>query len=222
MNTDKMVKLVRYIAGIPKSIYVNFRLLPLKQAVRLPILVSRKTKLQCLSGRAHIGKLKTGIVRIGFGGISMLDYRYDRPILDITGDIHFDGKSKIGIGAKLLVEGTLHFGNNISITGDALIICAKKITFGDDVMVAWKSAIMDTDQHAIYDKAHNQINHDQEITIGNNVWIGSQSLILKGANIKDGCIIGANTTITKSFSESKSVIAGTPARVIKSEVTWQH
>ena len=69
MNMDKISKLIRYASALPKSIYVNFRLLPPHQAIKLPIMVSRKTKLRSLSGKAH---LKTGIVRIGFGGTDML------------------------------------------------------------------------------------------------------------------------------------------------------
>lgn len=222
MKTDKLAKLIRYIAGIPKSLYVNLRLLPFKQAIYLPIMVSRKTKLQSLSGKAHIEKIKTGIIRIGFGGTDMLDYRYDRPILKITGNIYFKGKAKIGIGAKLLVNGDLYLGNNFNITGDALIICAEKISIGKDVMIAWKSIIMDTDQHAIYDKNNQYINEDKEIIVGDNVWIGAQSLILKGSIISDGCIIGANTTITKPFTNINAVIAGNPAKVIKTDVQWQH
>ena len=222
MKLDKFVKLIRYISGIPKSIYVNFRLLPFTQAIYLPIMVSRKTKLQSLSGKVTLGKIRTGIIRIGFGGTDMLDYRYDRPIIKITGLLHFEVKAKIGIGAKLLVNGNLHIGNNFSITGDALIICAKKISIGNDVMIAWRSIIMDTDQHHIYNKDNEHINEDKEIFLGDNVWIGAKSLILKGSTIEDGCIIGANTTITKSFKEKNAVIAGTPAKIIKTEVQWKH
>ena len=66
MKLDKFVKLIRYVSGIPKSIYVNFRVLPFEQAIYLPIMVSRKTKLQSLSGKVTLGKVKTGIIRIGF------------------------------------------------------------------------------------------------------------------------------------------------------------
>lgn len=222
MKLDKLVKLVRYISGIPKSIYVNFRVLPFKQAIYLPIMVSRKTKLQSLSGKVTLGKVKTGIIRIGFGGTDMLDYRYDRSIIKITGLLHFEGKAKIGVGAKLLVNGELFLGNNFSVTGDALIICAKKISIGNDVMIAWQSIIMDSDQHRIYNHNNEYINEDKEIKIGNNVWIGAKSLILKGSSIEDGSIIGANTTITKSFTEKNSIIAGTPARIIKTEIQWEH
>ncbi|SFV65472.1 Maltose O-acetyltransferase / Chorismate mutase I  len=222
MNLDKTVKLIRYIGGIPKSIYVNFRLLPFKQAVFLPIIVSRKTKLRSLSGKAHLTKVKTGIVRIGFGGTDMMDYRYERSILKITGDIYFQGKTKIGVGAKIMVSGKLTLGNSFDITGDAMIICAKEIQIGDNCMIAWQSILMDTDQHAIYDEKKSVINQDKPIIIGNNVWIGAKSFILKGSILPDGCIIGANTTITKEFTQQKAVIAGNPAKIIKENISWNH
>jgi len=222
MNLDKTVKLIRYIGGIPKSIYVNFRLLPFKQAVFLPIIVSRKTKLRSLSGKAHLTKIKTGIVRIGFGGTDMMDYRYERSILKITGDIYFQGKTKIGVGAKIMVSGKLTLGNNFDITGDAMIICAKEIQIGNNCMIAWQSILMDTDQHAIYDDKKSIINQDKPILIGNDVWVGAKSFILKGSTIPDGCIVGANTTIAKEFKEQKAVIAGNPAKIIKENISWNH
>jgi len=222
MNTDKIVKLIRYFSGIPKSIYVNFRLLPLQQAIKLPIMVSRKTKLRSLSGKAYLSKVKTGIVRIGFGGTDMMDYRYERSILKVTGEIYFKGKTKIGVGAKIMVSGKLILGNNFDITGDTMIICTKEIQVGDNTMIAWQSILMDTDQHAIYGKDNTIINQDKKITIGNNVWIGAKSFILKGSKIPDGCIIGANTTISKEFTQNKAIIAGNPAKILKENIRWNH
>ena len=89
-------------------------------------------------------------------------------------------------------------------------------------MIAWQSIIMDTDQHAIYDENKEIINENKEIIIGNNVWVGARSFILKGSVIKDGCIIGANTTITKPFENEYSIIAGNPPKILKESVTWQH
>jgi len=222
MNIDKIVKIIRYISGTPKSIYVNFRLLPLKHAIYLPIIVSRKTKLRSLSGRVHLQKIRTGIVRIGFGGTDMMDYHYERTILKITGDVYFKGKTKIGVGARIMVSGTLILGNHFDITGDAMIICAKEIEIGNNTMIAWQSIIMDTDQHAIYDKDSTVINQDKKVTIGNDVWIGAKSFILKGSNIPDGCIIGANTTISKEFTQKNTILAGNPAKIFKEGITWNH
>ena len=222
MKMDKVVKLIRYMSGIPKSIYVNLRLLSVKEAIFLPIIVSRKTKLRSLSGKAHLKKVKPGIVRIGFGGTDMIDDRYDRSILKVTGDIYFQGKAKIGVGAKIMVSGKLTLGNNFDITGDAMIICAQEIQIGDNTMIAWQSILMDTDQHTIYNFNDTVINQDKKITIGNDVWIGARSFILKGSKIPDGCIVGANTTVSKVFSQKNAIIAGNPTKILKENIRWNH
>ena len=58
--------------------------------------------------------------------------------------------------------------------------------------------------------------HNTTIKIGNNVWIGANSLILGGVNITgSNVVIAAGSIVTKSFSESNVVLAGCPARIIK-------
>lgn len=52
-----------------------------------------------------------------------------------------------------------------------------------------------------------------KVTIGNNVFIGMQSTILKGVKIGNNVIIGANSLVNKDIPDN-SVVAGNPARVI--------
>lgn len=52
------------------------------------------------------------------------------------------------------------------------------------------------------------------ISIGNDVWIGAQSVILPGAKISDGAIIGANSTVVDTIPPY-AVAVGNPARVVK-------
>lgn len=51
--------------------------------------------------------------------------------------------------------------------------------------------------------------------IGKNCFIGARSIILPGVVIGDSCIVGAGSVVTKNI-DSGSVVAGNPARVIKS------
>ena len=51
-------------------------------------------------------------------------------------------------------------------------------------------------------------------TIGHDVWIGAQSLILRGVHVGDGAVIGANSVVTRDVAPF-DVVAGSPARVIK-------
>jgi acetyltransferase-like isoleucine patch superfamily enzyme len=53
------------------------------------------------------------------------------------------------------------------------------------------------------------------ISVGNNVWIGAQSIILSGVTIGDNSIIGAGSVVTRDIP-ANVVAAGNPCRVLKS------
>lgn len=61
--------------------------------------------------------------------------------------------------------------------------------------------------------------HDKAPYIGDNVYIGPGAIIFGGITIADNCSIGANATVTKSVLSPNCVVAGTPAEVIKMNVT---
>jgi acetyltransferase-like isoleucine patch superfamily enzyme len=52
------------------------------------------------------------------------------------------------------------------------------------------------------------------IIIGDDCWIGANSIVLPGVRIGNGCVIGAGSVVTKSFGDGL-VIAGNPAKVLK-------
>lgn len=221
MNTRKTIINIRYLLGIPKSIYVCLRLCPLRDALRLPIIVSHKTKLANLSGKITLGRVKTGIVRIGFGSVETYDFSYQRTILNINGHIHFDGKAKIGLGSKLSINGALYIGDNFHISAASTIISRKKITIGKNSLIAWECLLSDADHHHIIDELNNIINKPKEINIGNHVWICARSTILKGSNIADNCVIGAQSLLSGDFKEKNTLIAGNPAKIIKENINWK-
>jgi acetyltransferase-like isoleucine patch superfamily enzyme len=57
-----------------------------------------------------------------------------------------------------------------------------------------------------------------DVIIGNDVWIGTDSLILSGVNIGDGAIVGARSVVTKNV-EPYAIVAGNPAKQIKTRFT---
>lgn len=62
---------------------------------------------------------------------------------------------------------------------------------------------------------------DKAPQIGNNVYIGPGAVLFGDIIIADGCYIGANTVVTKSFLEPHSVIVGVPAKIIKYDtISW--
>lgn len=75
----------------------------------------------------------------------------------------------------------------------------------------------------IYNKEYNLLDEDQLIrndkfdkplNIGNDVWIGCNSTILRGVTIGDGAVIGANSLVNKDVPPF-AIVAGCPARIIK-------
>lgn len=219
----KIVIFFRYITGLPRSLYVNFRLLPFSEAIKLPILVSCKTHIRSLSGKAIIkaDKRKVGMIKFGLGFSQNADFRYDRVILDIRGNCYFEGNCKFGSGSKINIaeDADIVFGDNFNLGPNSLLICHKSIVFGHSVRTSWNCTIMDTDQHEIIDETCKIVNHDREIVFGNRVWIGCNSTILKGVHIPDDTIIGACSCVRSSFTETKTIIAGKNPEVIKRGVT---
>jgi acetyltransferase-like isoleucine patch superfamily enzyme len=55
---------------------------------------------------------------------------------------------------------------------------------------------------------------EKTITIENGVFIGHGAIILPGAYLSEGCVVGANSVVKGRF-ESDTIIAGVPAKVIR-------
>jgi acetyltransferase-like isoleucine patch superfamily enzyme len=125
---------------------------------------------------------------LGFGeGTSV----YDSSI--IIGEVVVGKNTWIGPNTILDGSGGLIVGNNCSISAGTQI-------YSHDT-VDW--AVSGGTKHYIYEKT----------LIGNNCYIGPNTIIAKGVELGDGCIVGANSFVNKSYS-SNSKIAGNPAKII--------
>jgi acetyltransferase-like isoleucine patch superfamily enzyme len=220
----KIKTIISYFGAINwKTIYINFKYFTIKNALKLPILVSRNVWLKNCSGKIEIiGNIYSGMVKIGFGEVGIFDKKHSRSILEFSGKIIFYGKANIGHGSKISVgkEGILTLGNNFIITAESSIVCFKKITFGENCLISWDCLFLDTDFHKILNENNEIINEPKEIYVGKDVWIGCRCLILKGTEIKDGNIIGANSTVAKKLENINSIYIGNPIKCIKQNIKW--
>ncbi|WHY55226.1 CatB-related O-acetyltransferase [Peribacillus simplex] len=114
-----------------------------------------------------------------------------------------------------------------SYTGQDTVIMYTKI--GAFTSISWGVTIGAAEHdfskvtsHTFLYNSYDQLNNDQvyydrfekECRIGNDVWIGANSTVLRGVTIGDGAVIGANSIVTKSVPPY-AIVAGNPARIIK-------
>ncbi len=208
------------LLGFPKIIFFNLRYFPLSIAIKLPILVTHRVNIKKAKGKVIInGKIKRGMVRIAFADVSISDTK-ERSLWNVEGTIIFKGIANFGAGCKIAVgkNAELIFGDKFCITAKSEIACFKKIEFGNNCLLSWDILVMDTDSHPVFDVDGNLLNEDKAIKVGNHVWIGCRSLILKGTEIADDCVIAAQSVLTRKFNKSNCILAGQPAQIVKQNV----
>ena len=107
-------------------------------------------------------------------------------------------------------------GDRTTFGRDCLFGAAGGIEIGRDV-VAGQQIRFHSENHNYDDLdvlIRDQGVSHKGIKIGNNCWIGAGAVFLDGSELGDGCVVAANAVVTKKFP-SNSVIAGIPAKIIK-------
>lgn len=218
-----MNSVVKAILALPKSIWVNLRYLPFKQAVKLPIILAPNTSFRAVRGGVILpNRIGTGMVRVGFFTMNVCNPN-DKTVIDVKGSLVFKGTAAFGRGTKITVNKgcEMVLGGFFKVSGYSSFVCKNKMTFGENVLIGWECLTMDGDGHKIFDENNEKIQNVKPIEIGDNVWIGCRSSILKGSVISSNCVIGSNTLITGQKFEPGSVIAGNPPKVIKKITRWE-
>jgi len=208
-----------------KTLYFNFKYFDLKTAIKLPVLISRNVILKSTRGEVFIdGSIITGMILFGFGNVAIFDQKRQKAIWNVSGKITFNGKAILGHGTKISVEqtGEIYFGENFKITAETSIVSLKKIEFGKNCLISWDILIMDDDFHSLFNKEDGKnFPRSKPVYIGDNVWIGCRTTVLKGSYIPEHCIIGSNSVVNKKLEESNCVYAGNPLKIMKKNVDWE-
>lgn len=105
-------------------------------------------------------------------------------------------------------------GKNLFVNYNCTIIDVAKVTIGDNCQLAPNVAIY-TAGHPVYPVTRNSgYEYGKAVTIGDNVWIGGNSVICPGVTIASNTVIGAGSVVTRDIP-AWSVAAGNPCRVIR-------
>lgn len=109
----------------------------------------------------------------------------------------------------------IEVGKNFFANYNCTIIDVAKVTIGDNCQMAPNVAIY-TAGHPLHPVSRNSMyEYGIEVTIGDNVWIGGNTVIMPGVHIGSNTVIGAGSVVTKDIPDWV-VAAGNPCRVLKS------
>lgn len=110
---------------------------------------------------------------------------------------------------------------NIYMDGNLNVVLSeqKNLIIGKQCLFSFGIWMRLSDAHLIYDSAtKKRTNYSKSIYIGDHVWVGQNSIILKGTQIGSGSIIGAMSLVSGSSICSNSVWGGNPAKEIKKDI----
>lgn len=95
-----------------------------------------------------------------------------------------------------------------------------RVEIGEDCMFSNDIQIRTSDSHSILDLEGNRLNRARDIVIGNHCWIGLGCILTKGTKLCDYTVVGAGSVCTREIECQNVIVAGTPAKVIKSDINW--
>lgn len=225
----KILYVLVFRSRLLSTLKINFKMLPINQAIHFPIVVYSKTNFRSLKGRIEIkGRLDFDMISIGQQGYVATT----KPVSNwtIEGTIVFYGCIAFYQGTYLLVakDAILTFGNekssenfgksSITIGSNTKIMCFESIIIGDFARITWDCQLIDTSFHYIENNSGEAQSLTKPIVIGDRVWIGNRSTISRGAVIPSNSIVCSNSMVNKDLSScgEHCMFAGSPA-VKKSE-----
>lgn len=132
--------------------------------------------------------------------------------------VQIERRVRIFSKVRFTLEGKrarISIGERTFLNRNVEIICAQAVSIGADCAISWDVLITDTDFHTLSGSERTA-----PVQIGDRVWIGAGAAILKGVRLGDGVVVAAKSVVTKSVP-ARSLVAGNPARVVRTDVEWE-
>lgn len=172
-------------------------------------------------GYAIIGTVKAVVLKIERGSkVSFAFPSLISPSTEVTvdkgGSLFVGQRISMRNGSRLVVrkKGTLVIGKNFYMNSGCLISSHESITIGDNVEFGPGVLVYDQDHDF---RAEGGIKAKKfktsPVTIGNNVWIGANTIILRGTHIGDNAVVGAGCVVKGQIPANSMLIQKRESKV---------
>lgn len=195
-----------------------FRFINLLRGFIFLIIRFRKPKILFLGSRSKL----VGLEKIKFGNSTSI---YSNVRISAIGSIAYYFGNNFSIRDFSIIDsfgsikkesGTLRIGNNVGISEFCYFSIRGNLIIGDNVIFGPGVKIF-TENHSFnlsdsYFRLQNEIRN--EVRIGNNVWVGSNVILLPGITIDDNVVIAAGSVVNKNIP-SGTLYGGVPSKHLK-------
>lgn len=161
-----------------------------------------------------------GHLTIGKEYVGFLDGN-ERTLLNIKGKLIINGTVSIGKGCRLDIgKNAICTLNSCTINCETRLIIMHNLTVGKKSTISWRCELLDEDFHEI--DYEGKKFKPSGITIGEYVWVGCYTRFLKGSAVGSDSVVASGAVVTEDYSEKKKILlAGSPAKVIKTDINWK-
>jgi len=155
-------------------------------------------------------------------------FRNPKSLIHIGNDVSIVSSSKRCTSSSLFAPTKLRtlsptarivIDDFVGLNGTSIVARSKTVRIGKGTIIAPNCVIMDSDFHAVWPPENRIMNpvfeKDADVLIGNNVWLGSQVMILKGVTIGDNSVICAGSVVSHDIP-ANVLAGGIPAKAIRS------
>jgi acetyltransferase-like isoleucine patch superfamily enzyme len=110
----------------------------------------------------------------------------------------------------------LSVGDDVDFALGVLVTTSGGVTIGDRALIGYRAQIISANHHIpegrgrIFGSGHDRA----QVTIGDDVWVGANSIILPGITIGDGAVVAASSVVSKDVAPY-TIVGGVPAKMIK-------
>jgi acetyltransferase-like isoleucine patch superfamily enzyme len=129
-----------------------------------------------------------------------------RTVISASGGIVEVG-DRTSFFSDCIISGVVRIGSDCLFAKNVTILSSTHEVYGT-------GTIRENDAAALLNPEHKR---DKPVQIGDDCWLGSNTVILPGVSLGRGTVVGANAVVTKTFPDY-SILAGVPARIVGSRL----
>ena len=183
-----------------------------------PVVVGRHFRVHGARGIevAPGGRLMLGVSRFGWA-----DQRLGG-LLRVRGRLHVDGAVDVAVGCRVDVgpDAEVRIGDGTTISPRTLLVASQGTTIGERCAISWDCQLLDDDFTELWIEGRPSA-RSAPITLGDHVWLGSRVVVVKGARLAPGTVVAAGSVVVGHHDEPNCLLAGSPARVVRRDVSWR-